>query len=176
MRKLEVISYKLRVTVLLLLLAVFTLDLTGCAQLQKKFTRKKKAALTKLPAYRPVKEYKKQPAAELYQRHYVFWSSWHSELLSVMGQNRKKDTRCIGEIISNLKDMQNILTPEKGAELEKHIAKLEVVRGKIAEGPLSTYDTISIRDTLEHEEKVIEDNFRYKKVKDYLRENSGNGL
>lgn len=156
----------------LVLAAAVAADLAGCAQLQRKFTRKKKDTGTKLPHYHPVKEFVKESSPALYEKHYVYWRSAQSELLDVLGENRKKDMRCINDIISNLRDMQSILIPEKGAELDPHIARLEVVRTKIATGEPSTYMSTYVRSVLESEERFVRNNFRYKKVKDCLRQSS----
>jgi GH15 family glucan-1,4-alpha-glucosidase len=145
---------------------IFTLNLAGCAQVQRKFTRKKK--LTKIPHYHPVRPYEKSPVPELYQKHYVYWQSWHSELLQVIGDNYKKDRRCISEAISNLRDMQTMLVPEKSAELGKIIAKLETVRAEIEKGGPSGYNTVYLRDILESQGCKVTTKFRYVKVKDCL--------
>ncbi len=143
--------------------------LAGCAQLQKKFTRKKKEPATKIPHYRSVKEYVRAPAPQLYQKHYVYWRSWNTELLSVMGKNTKKDMRCINEIISNLQDMKNLLVPEKAAELEPHIARMEGVRKEIAGGDAKVYTNPHVRGTLESEDRAISRDFKYKVVKECVK-------
>ena len=177
MIKLQITNYKLRIMSLLVLASFLIANLTGCAEVQRKFTRKKKAAVSKIPRYRAVKQYEKRPTQELYQRHYVFWRTWHSELLRVMGQNHKKDARCIGEIISNLKDMQNMLIPDKAARLGPHIAELEKAGAAIAgSDAASAYNTIYIRRILEKEDKAIAGGFKYKKVKDFIKTSFEDGV
>ena len=113
------------------ILAFFMLaNLTGCETLAKKFRRKPKKTV-KMPRMYQIKKYEKKPTPELYKKHYAYWESWQSELIQVLGQNRKKDLLCIDQIISNLQDMQNILVPEKGKEMETHIERLITVKETI---------------------------------------------
>ncbi len=160
---------------IMLTVIVLAFSVSGCAGLQKKFTRKKKAPVSTIPRYKAVKKYQKKPTQELYQRHYVFWKTWHSELLQVMGQNHKKDMSCIEEAIENLKDMRNMLTPEAASKIAPHISELEKVRAVIAGDEASTYNTAYIRRILEKEEKEIAGGFRYKKVKDCLKKGFDDG-
>jgi hypothetical protein len=142
--------------------------MSGCEGLRKKFTRKKKAAV-KMPRIYQVKKYEKKPSPELYNKHYAYWLNWQSELLKVLGQNRKKDTRCIEEVISNLKDMQNILVPEMAEKLQPHIDKMWKVRDVIVEGNLSQYNKSYVEMTVSREYRYIRDQFSYKHVKDHLK-------
>lgn len=158
----------MRKTVSVILAFFILLNLAGCEPLRRKFTRKKKETV-KMPHIYQVQKYVKKPSPELYKKHYVYWMSFHSELEKVLGQSHKKDLMCIEQIISNLQDMQNILVPEKGAELKPHIAKLIAIKDVIAKEELSQFNKDRIRSTLEHEERFIKRQFVYKKVKDYLK-------
>lgn len=144
------------------------LDAAGCASLQKKFTRKKKAEV-KRPRFYQLKKYVKTPSPELYKKHYAYWMTWQSELLSNLGKSHKKDMRCIEEILGNLYDMQNILVPEKADQLKLHIDRLLEVKDTIFKEELSQYNRHYIRSTLEREDRAIKREFCYAKVKDYLR-------
>ena len=73
------------------------LSLVGCDAVQKKFTRKKKAQPKKPKIYQ-LDRYEKKPTPELYNKHYVYWETWSSELISELGQNQKKSLRCIEEM------------------------------------------------------------------------------
>ncbi len=155
---------------ILFIILVLTFSLAGCAQLQRKFTRKKKET-TRLPSYKAVKPYEKKPTPELYEKHFAYWQNWQKEFLQVMGKNSRKDALCINEIISNLRDMQNILISEKAEELEPHIARIERLKDTIISGGVTTYNSAYVRSVLETEQVKIYNNFRYKKVKDCLKEN-----
>lgn len=153
---------------ILFIVLVLALSFTGCAQIQRKFTRKKKET-TRLPSYRAVKPYEYKPTPELYEKHFTYWQSWEKEFLQVMGKNSKKDARCINEMISNLRDMQNILVEEKAAELEPHIVRIEGLKETIISASGSTYNSVYVRSVLETEQVEIYNKFRYKRVKDYLK-------
>ncbi len=150
-------------------LVIFMLaNLTGCEAVRKKFTRKKKEPV-KIPRLYQVKKYEKKPTPELYKKHYAYWSSWQSELIRVLGQNHKKDMRCIEEIAGNLRDMQNILVPEKGAILGNHIDKLVKTRDIIFKEELTQANKDYVKRTLEREDRFIKREFVYEKVKNYFK-------
>lgn len=155
-------------SVLIIISLVF--GTAGCANLQKKFTRKKKTE-TKKPRIYQIKKYEKKPTPELYKKHYAWWMSWQSEILATLGKNHKKDRCCIEQIVSNLRDMQGILVPEKADELEPHIARLEEVKKIIFTEDLTQFNKTYVTMTLEREERYIKKNYSYRKVKDYLRQN-----
>lgn len=154
------------INILIVLSLLF--NITGCEAIRKKFTRKKKEAV-KMPRIYQVRKYEKKPTPELYKKHYAFWMSWNSELIKVLGKNHKKDKVCIENIISNLKDMQNILIKEKGDELAVHIAKLEKARDIIYRENLNMGNRVYVLQTLQREERFIRREFYYTKVKDKLR-------
>lgn len=155
---------------LLLLFLVFfvVINLTGCEPLRKKFTRKKKEPV-KIPRIYQVRKYEKKPTPELYKKHYTFWTSWQSELISSLGQNHKKEKRCIEEIVGNLNDMQNILVQEKAEQLKPHIDKLAKVKEIIFNEELTQANKDYVKRVLEKEGRAIKKEFNYKKVKDYLK-------
>ena len=144
------------------------INLAGCETVRKKFTKKKKEPV-KMPRIYQVKVYEKRPTPELYKKHYAFWVSWQSELIKVLGENHKKDMRCIEEIVGNLDDMQNILVKEKADELKSHTEKLEKVKDIIFNEELTQANKDYVKRTLEREDRFIKREFNYKKVKDSLR-------
>jgi len=151
-------------------LALFLVTtVSGCANVQKKFTRKKKETVKMPRVYQP-RKYEKKPTPELYKKHFSYWESWQSELIKVLGQNHKKDTLCIEQIISNLKDMQDILVPEKGDELTKHIERLMQVKDVIYRESGSHADKGWTLSTLDRESRYIKREFQYNKVKGYLKQ------
>ena len=152
----------------LVLIFFILANLTGCETMRKKFTRKKKGPV-KMPRIYQVRKYEKKPTPQLYKKHYAFWASWQSELISVLGQNHKKDMRCIEEIIGNLGDMHNILVQEKAGQLKTHIDKLMKVKGIIFNEELTQANKDYVKRTLEREDRAIKREFNYKKVKDYLK-------
>ena len=147
---------------------VLILSLSGCDALQKKFTRKKKAAI-KMPRFYQLRKYEKKPSPELYKKHFGYWESWQGTLIVVLSQNNKKDKRCIEEAIGQLKDMQYILVSEKGEEMQPHIETMERARNIIFKGDLSFANKDTVRMTLEKEDRVIKRDFSYSKVRNFLK-------
>jgi len=143
-------------------------SLTGCASLQKKFTRKKKQE-KKMPRMYQTKKYEKKPTPELYQKHYVYWMTWQSEAISDIGQNSKRDKVFMTHILSNLRDMQNILVKEKGDELGQHIKKLESVRDTVLRDEVNAANRSTLIQVLEREDRFIKREFKLAKVKSYLK-------
>jgi hypothetical protein len=159
----------MRKTVSILLIISLVFGAAGCAGMQRKFTRKKKDAAKKPRIYQ-LKKYEKKPTPELYKKHYAWWMSWQSEILSTLGKNHKKDMSCIEQIVSNLRDMQSLLVPEKADELEPHIARLDEVKNILFKEDLTQFNRTYVTMTLEREERYVKKNFYYKKIKDYLRQ------
>jgi hypothetical protein len=148
--------------------AVFVaLNLVSCDAVQRKFTRKQKKV--KAPRIVQEQKYEKKPTPELYEKHFAYWQSWSSEILQDLGDNRKKDRQCIEQIIGQVNDMRNILVPEKGDELAKHIKRYEEVRDVINREELSQYNKSFALTTLDREDRLIKNDFCISKVKNYLK-------
>jgi hypothetical protein len=156
-----------RVISVLIILAI-AFNMTGCDRLQRKFTRKKKETV-KMPRIYQVQKYQKVPSPELYKKHYSYWGSFHSEMEMTLGQNHKKDKVNIEHIISNLRDMEGILIPEKAEILDNHIKKLLVVKDTIEKEELSQFNRTYIMSTLGREGRFIKREFCYDKIKSFLR-------
>lgn len=156
---------KIMVMIITVCLAI---SLVGCDALQRKFTRKKKAA-PKRPRIYQLKKYEKKPTPELYNKHFVYWQTWSGEIIQVLGDNHKKDMRCMEEIVGNLKDMQNILIAEKADGLQKHIERAEDVRTTISRGDMSFSVKANVKITLEREDRAIKRDFVTSKIKNYIK-------
>ena len=88
---------------------------SGCASVQKKFTRKK-VEPTHVAAVMTFEEgaYQKKFSNDYYYKtHFTMWQSWHEELLNQLGGNSKKVARCAQEAAGHLTEMRRYLTPEK---------------------------------------------------------------
>ncbi len=157
---------KLSVFAMVFFLAV---TLTGCDSLQRKFTRKKKETKP-IPRLYQLKKYDVKPSAELYSKHYAYWQSWMSELIQDLGDNHKKDVRCIDEALSQLHDMRNILVQEKADALTKHIRRIEEAGEIIIKEGLSQYNRNQIMLTLEREDRTVKSEFAVARIKDHIRE------
>lgn len=155
------------ITVLLIFAIVISLG--GCSEeWRKKFVRKKKEVV-KRPRIYQEKKYKKEPSEQLYNKHYNYCISWLSELEQGLGQNSKKDARCIEEALGQIKEMQGILLPEKGLELDKHIKRLKDVQDIIIKQDLTQANMDYVRSSVEREERFLRSEFYYNKIKKFMK-------
>ncbi|MFH1997023.1 MAG: hypothetical protein ABIJ27_08575 [Candidatus Omnitrophota bacterium] len=152
-----------------ILIMIIALDLSGCAGLRKKFTRKRKP-VKKRPAPVQTREYKRKPTKELYERHYVFWKTWHDELIQKVGMNEKKDMRCIEEIIANLSDLKDMLDEEKAKEMQPSIDRMAAIKERMEERPYTKYDKSRVVRVLESEGRGIKSNFSLSEVDGHLKD------
>ncbi|MCX5666253.1 MAG: hypothetical protein NT036_04325 [Candidatus Omnitrophica bacterium] len=160
---------KMRRWVSLLLILVVAMSLAGCGEeWRKKFVRKKKD-VAKKPRIYQTKRYTKEPTESLYSKHYNYSISWLSELADDLGQNSKKDSRCIEEALDQVGELQIFLVPEKAKELDKHINRLKEVRDLIIRHDLGQANMDYARRTVEREERFLRTEFYYNKIKKYMR-------
>lgn len=160
----------MRKFIAVLVVACLTVTMAGCSpEWQKKFIRKKKD-VKKMPRIYQLKRYEKRPSIELYQKHYVYWESWQSELIEVLGNNPKKDARCAEEALGQMRDMQYILVPEMGDKLDRHIATLEEAQEMILRGDMTQpINRDNVRRRLEKVDRVVKHDFCPKKVRNYIK-------
>jgi hypothetical protein len=154
----------------LLLILVIAMSFAGCSEeWRKKFVRKKKD-VAKKPRIYQTKRYIKEPTESLYTKHYNYTIAWLSELADDLGQNSKKDARCIEEALGQIKDVQFFLVPEKAKELDKHINRLKEVQDLILRRDLGQANMDYARRSVEREERFLRSEFYYSKVKKYMKE------
>lgn len=152
-----------------LIIAIFAMSLAGCSdEWRRKFIRKKKE--TKKPRIYQLKKYKKEPTRALYDKHYNYAISWLTEMTDGLGENNKKDLRCIEEALAQIKDMQNFLIPEKAQELDKHINRLKEIRDTVARHDLGHANKDYVQRSLDREERFLRSEFYYNKVKKFMKE------
>lgn len=141
----------------------------GCSEeWRKKFIRKKKA-VAKKPRIWQDKRYTREPTEALYSKHYNYAINWLSELAEDLGQNNKKNIRCIEEALGQIKDMQGCLIPEKAKVLDKHIKRLEEIQGILKREDLGQANKDYVRSSVEREERFLRSEFYYKKIKNYMK-------
>jgi len=157
----------LRLAFLALFLSLL-LNLSGCAELQRKFIPKKKKKGPKPVYYRGVK-YEVKPSMELYEKHYIFWINWQRKLIAELGNNSKNDVRCMQEIVGNMNDMEALLVDEKAVLLGPHIDDLEKARAIIDRRHMTTANETRIRRILEREYRVVKRKFSPGKMKGSIR-------
>ncbi|MFA5085539.1 MAG: hypothetical protein WC482_04165 [Candidatus Omnitrophota bacterium] len=154
----------------LLLILVIAAGLAGCSEeWRRKFIRKKKD-VAKKPRIYQTKRYTKEPTETLYTKHYNYTISWLSELVDDLGQNGKKDARCIEEALGQIKDVRFFLVPEKAKELDRHINRLKEVQELILRRDLGHANMDYVRRSVEREERFLRSEFYYNKIKKYLKE------
>ena len=153
----------------ILLIFAILVSLAGCSEeWRRKFVRKKKDVVKKLRIYQ-TKKYTKEPTEGLYAKHYNYTISWLSELTRDLGQNSKKDVRCIEEALGQMRDVQLFLVPEKAQELDKHINRLKEVQDLILRRDLGHANMDYARRSAEREERFLRSEFYYNKIKKYMK-------
>ncbi|MCM8795839.1 MAG: hypothetical protein NC928_04060 [Candidatus Omnitrophica bacterium] len=112
-------------------------SLIGCEAFVRKFTRKpKKESLPREEMVLVPEEYKPtQDKEQLYRQYFVFWRSWHDELLNslIPHTNHKKQIDCAQEAIKNLMHLRQLLNLEKQKKLDIYINRLSELKEMIAQ-------------------------------------------
>lgn len=145
--------------------------LSGCAQLKDKFIRKPKEEKVSTKRYYNVREYDVHPSLELYTKRYIFWKSWHKELLNVLSHsNHKKKVVAVEQEVSNLMEMRNMLVDEKSDELEKLMNEVVDIEKTIKKEKITSGNEVRIRRKLESLGKTIKRGFSYTKVREFIRD------
>ena len=149
---------------------MFALLVSGCADLKDKFIRKPKKEETAMK-YQMVREYDVHPSLELYTKRYIFWKTWHKELLvRIMGDNRKKMSVAAEQEVSNLYDMKRMLVDEKGDELQKIIDQMVKIENTIKTTRVTQGNRVKIRRQLESLGREVKRGYSYTKIKGSLRD------
>ncbi len=152
-------------------LLVAAVGLSGCAQLREKFVRKPKEEKAASRRYCAVKAYDIRPSLELYTKRYVFWKTWHKELLAVLGgSNHKKTLVAIEQEIVNLRDMRNMLIDEKAEELQKPIDEIMKIETALKKEKVTRGNEVRMRRRLESLGRQVKRNFSYTKVRGVIRD------
>ena len=154
-------------------LAVLVL-LSGCAELKDKFVPKKKEE-PRAQRYYQVRPYDVHPSLDLYTKRYIYWKSWHRELLSLLEPssaietiNYKKRTVAIEQEVSNLIDMQSMLVDEKAEPLGKIIDELAAIEKRIKEERITPGNLTRIRRRVDQLGKEIKRGYSYRDMGDYI--------
>lgn len=109
------------------------LNLIGCEAFVRKFTRKQKKEKEPEELVLAPEEYK-PPARtpeEIYRGYFLFWKSWHDELLNALAQestSQKKRIDCAQEAIKNLSSMKDMLNEPAQKKLNKYVVQLKDLR------------------------------------------------
>ncbi|MDD5634945.1 MAG: hypothetical protein PHW46_06690 [Candidatus Omnitrophica bacterium] len=142
--------------------------LSGCAQLKDKFVRKPKK-VEKPMRYIPVREYEVHPSLDLYTKRYIYWKNWHNELLDVLDDsNHKKKVVAAEQAMSNLMDMQHMLTEEKAEGLQKYIDEMTKIEKEIKSQKLPQGNVVWVRKKLESLGREVKRDYSYNKVRGFI--------
>jgi hypothetical protein len=144
-------------------------ELSGCEAIQRKFTRKRKRTPI-APRFYQEGEVDTRPNLELYMMHYMYWKTWHEELVAKAGENSKRDRLATGSVLTHLEDMKKYLVEEKAAELEGYIEQVREMTRLINSSSGSTDMKMGyLRQRMDNIRARIIRNFYYKKVMDHIK-------
>ena len=155
---------------ILIIVSVLVFAVSGCAQLKDKFVRKSKEEKIPAKRYQPVRGYDVHPSLELYTKRYVFWKSWHRELLDVLrDDNNKKKVVAAEQELSNLMDMQGMLVDDKADEMQKCVDEMTEIKTTLKEEKITSGNEVRIRRKLESLGREVKSKFSYNKVRGSIR-------
>jgi hypothetical protein len=152
------------------LLAIMMLFTSGCASLQKKFTRKKKQEEKPRPVIAPEK-FTPPPVADRYREYFTYWKYWQIEMINNLAEkeiNRKRLLGCAEGAFSNLENFQALLVPEKREALEQYRKELLVIRNGLKDSSIDKNEYSNLRQKLERQKRIIENNYGPKEAKNFL--------
>ena len=146
--------------------------LLGCEAFVRKFTRKpKKDAISAEEIVMVPEEYEipKMSREEEYRKYFLFWQSWHTELIESFAQARsqKKQLSCAQEALSNLIKLKTMLGEGKQQEIEAYISELRKISDAIEKNPYGISGSIVLQQTQRLRRNIMRD-LSYKKIKDSL--------
>ncbi len=142
---------------------------SGCAQLSEKFIRKNEEEESSTKRYYAVRKYDVKPSLELYTKRYVFWKTWHGELLTVLNNdNHKRVVEAAEQTVSNLVDMKRMLAEPKAGELSVIIGEMDALKKRIKDERITGANGIRIRREWETLGRRIKRDFSYNDVEEYI--------
>lgn len=147
--------------------------LLGCDAFARKFTRKPKKDIVPVEDMVLAPEEYKGPQMtqeELYRRYFLFWKSWHEELINSLleARSQKKQIDCAMEAIKNLTGLKAFIKEEKQKELDVYINSLQDIQKQIEDSPYGNENSY-IRNGVERLKLRILKNYSYDKIKQYLK-------
>ncbi len=148
--------------------AAIALTTVGCDAFVRKFTRKKKMAPGQQEEMVLAPEEYKGPnmtKEELYRQHYLYWKSWHDELIESLAsdRNHKKQLSCADETLKCLMQMRDMLNEPLQKKFEPYIGKVQDIRSDIA-ADIYGSRSARLRTAAEHVRQQILRDFSYPEV------------
>jgi hypothetical protein len=150
----------------------FVIFMSGCDAFVRKFTRKPKKE--NLPQQEMVLTPEEYPSPqmtkeELYRQYFLFWKSWHEELIESLLQKRsqKKQIDCAQEALNNLINLRGMLNDDTQKKLDVYIAEIKNLLALIIEDTSGINTTNSAQRAENIKRNILRD-FTYNKIKNYL--------
>lgn len=156
------------------MIIILAVNLAGCTQLKRKFTRKSDRDREEHSFYR-IEQYRQKPPHELYQESYILWHNWHMDLLRTEGTSRKRDISAATEALKHMTVMRDLLVEEKAKEFDVCIAEMEGILERLKGRRRNVREDTLSRRTIERLERVIINMYTYGKMKDYIKSESDIG-
>jgi len=153
-----------------LAITLLCVAVTGCGpQWKRKFVRKSAQKTPEQAYIYEQQEYRSEPAGVLYKNHFIFWRAWQEELVNKLGGNKVADLRSFEEALKHLGDMKSHLSPEKAAELDPYLSRIDALRNDYKADNYDVVRSRQMRDELNRIMLRIDKAFRSSRVKDYIR-------
>ena len=140
------------------LIAILIFNVSRCAELRRKFVRKKEHKKEDVSFYR-VEEYRPKPPAERYQEHYMLWNNWHLDLERTDGTSRLRDLNAANEALRHLTTMRDLLIEDKAKELDVRIEEMKEILVYLKERRRDVMADTRTRKTIERLGRIIINNF-----------------
>ena len=151
---------------LALVFVTFLLTSSGCEPFRKKFTRQKKKDESPTSQFVPVLDPvdypdKVESPPELYRHHFSLWQVWDRELIMRIEEHasNKKINDTVDQSLTQLTEMQKLLTGEKQKKLSEYVAQLNALK-KDLEQPAAVRNDNSIQRKIERIGKNVREGFR----------------
>lgn len=147
---------------------ILIISIAGCGALQKKFTRKKKKDERIIPVVTTYDYSKELRVEELYKKHYLFWKSWHQELIDRIDSTVKKRITCYYYTITSLTEMQKYLKEPKKEELNGFINEIKSIELDVKKMRLTKSEKFRLRKLLEKTRRDMLRKFSFSDVSEFL--------
>ena len=102
--------------------------LCGCEAFTRKFTRKSKKDKAPEEMVLAPEEWKgpQMTKEEKYRQYFIFWQSWHDELINAITQNasQKKKLDCSQQALKNLAGMHSLLNETKQKQMDIYLRQM----------------------------------------------------
>ncbi len=152
----------------IILILVFFMSLTGCSGLQRKFSRKKRKEERPTPVITTYDYAKDLRVEELYKKHFLYWKTWHNELIDRIDGAYKKRVECYDNALMHLEEMQKYLGESKALEIKPFTEKIKAIDPDIRKKKLSKGKKLKMLRMLEMTKRQVGKRFSYPNVKDNL--------